>query len=285
MMIDLNDFKSATLTANDGTKIGYRWIGQGPDIILVHGGLQSSLNFTKLAKALSAGFTVYVPDRRGRGLSGAYGENDDRITEANDILALAHATGTTNIFGLSSGAIVTLQAALLDSAIQKIALYEPPIPLDEQAFKKLDMVYERAMRARNLGRAFADILKGTGNTSFFIRLPSFILAPLFNFMIKKQLNNKQENELALQDLIPTFHHDLIITRKATQLIAEAKNLQADVLLLQGSKSKAFLKQPLDRLAAAIPHVRRSEIENQGHLAADNSGNPQQVAEELRHFFI
>jgi pimeloyl-ACP methyl ester carboxylesterase len=280
----MTDFKTATLTASDGTRIGYRRIGQGPGIILVHGALQSSLNFTKLAQALSVDFTVYVPDRRGRGLSGAYGQHDDRITEAKDILALAHATGTVHIFGLSSGAIITLQAALLDRAIQKIALYEPPIPLDEQIFKKLDIDYERAMRAGNLGRAFVAILKGTGDTSFFTRFPSFILAPLANWMMKAQSNHKAENEIALQTLVPTFRQDRVVTQGAAQLIADAGNLQAAVLLLQGAQRKDFLKQPLDRLEAVIGRAERVEFKNQGHLAADNSGAPLKVAAALRHFF-
>ncbi|MEU1641010.1 alpha/beta hydrolase, partial [Nonomuraea sp. NPDC005701] len=54
----------------DGTTIGYRRSGRGPGLILVHGGMQASQHFTKLAAALSTEFTVYVPDRRGRGLSG-----------------------------------------------------------------------------------------------------------------------------------------------------------------------------------------------------------------------
>lgn len=277
----MTDFKTAFLTADDGTQIGYRQIGEGPGLILVHGGMQSSLSFTKLAKALSADFTVYVPDRRGRGLSGGYGEKDDRITEANDILALARVTGSTQIFGLSSGAIITLQAALMEPAIRKIALYEPPIPLQEDTFKKLDADYEGAMTAGNLGRAFAAILKGTGDTSFFTKLPYFILTPVFNFLINKQV--KRENEIALRDLVPTFHHDRIVIQGSPQLLTDAKKLDADVLLLNGVNSKAFLKQPLDRLAQQVD-AKRIAFKNQAHLAADNSGDPLKVAEVLRSFF-
>lgn len=283
-MIDITSFKTATLTANDGTAIGHRYIGRGAGIILVHGALQSSLNFTELAKALSTDFTVYVPDRRGRGLSGEYGENDDRITEAGDIMALAHATGSTRIFGLSSGAIITLQAALLDPAIQKIALYEPPIPLDKNTFKKLDIDYEQAMSEGNLGRAFDAILKGTGDNSFFIRLPSFILTPWFNLMIKKQSVKNEENEVTLQKLVPAFHHDRIVIQGSVQLIADANTLKCDVLLLQGAQSQAFLKQPLDLLNTVIGNASRVEFEKQGHLAADNSGAPLKVAAALKAFF-
>ena len=284
MKIDLNGFETATLTATDGTTIAYRYTGNGPPLILVHGALQSSLNFTRLAKALSGDFTVFIPDRRGRGLSDGYSESDDRITEAKDILTLAQSTGAANIFGLSSGAIITLQAALLDPAIQRIALYEPPIPLDKDTFEKLDIDYERAISEGNLGRAFAAILKGTGNTSFFTRLPTFILTPLFNFLMEKQAKKSGENELALRDLVPTFHHDRIVTQGAAQLITDAKRLQTQVLLMHGSESKAFLKRPLDQLAITVGHASRVEFKKQGHLAADNSGDPLKVAATLLRFF-
>lgn len=59
----------------DGTTIGYRCGGSGPGLILVHGGMLASQHFTKLAAALSSDYTVHVPDRRGRGLSGPHGDD------------------------------------------------------------------------------------------------------------------------------------------------------------------------------------------------------------------
>ena len=59
-----------SVRSNDGTPIGYYELGQGPGLILVHGAGQSSENLRTLARELSDAFTVYVPDRRGRGMSG-----------------------------------------------------------------------------------------------------------------------------------------------------------------------------------------------------------------------
>ena len=74
-MITERTFTTCSVTSRDGTTIGYRQVGSGPGLILLHGGMQSSRSFTNLAAALSDAFTVYVPDRRGRGLSGPHGEN------------------------------------------------------------------------------------------------------------------------------------------------------------------------------------------------------------------
>jgi len=61
---------TGSVSSRDGTKIGYQQLGSGPGIILLHGGANASQSFMKIGKALSDKFTVYIPDRRGRGLSG-----------------------------------------------------------------------------------------------------------------------------------------------------------------------------------------------------------------------
>ena len=66
--------KTGSVTSRDGTLIGYRQIGDGTEVVLLHGAGQSSANLLALARALMDCFTVYVPDRRGRGMSGPYAE-------------------------------------------------------------------------------------------------------------------------------------------------------------------------------------------------------------------
>src|ERR1700749_3188822 len=145
-MVPADKFTTASITSINGVKIGYRITGSGPGLILVHGALQSSLNFTRLFAALADRFAVYIPDRRGRGLSGPYNDADDLETEANDIVALARHTDTHNIFGLSSGAIITLKAAIMEPALQKVALFEPPIPVKGVSFEQLGKNYTAAMQ-------------------------------------------------------------------------------------------------------------------------------------------
>ncbi|MBS0030524.1 alpha/beta fold hydrolase [Chitinophaga sp. 22321] len=287
-MSTIKEFQTGFVAASDGTTIGYRFIGNGPAIILMPGGLQSSLNFTSLAKALSADFKVYVPDRRGRGLSGPYQEEDNLLTEAEDLLTLINTTGAKQIFALSSGAIITLQAALMDQTLQRIALYEPPIPVDNEVLKKTQADYANAMSKGNLGKAFITILKGTGDPgdkSFLNVLPAFITAPLINMMIKFEKKKNDETALPLAELIPTFRNDSKVVSESLPLIEKAKNLKAEVLLLGGTKSHHYLSVALDSLEKAIPHTTRIAFENLGHVASDNSESPLVVAETLRNFFL
>jgi pimeloyl-ACP methyl ester carboxylesterase len=67
-------FLKETVRSADGTTIGYRQLGRGAGVILLHGGMKTSQDFMTLAAALSDAFTVYVVDRRGRGLSGPIGD-------------------------------------------------------------------------------------------------------------------------------------------------------------------------------------------------------------------
>ncbi len=107
--------------------IHYRIFGGGPKLVLLHGGLQSSANLTRLAALLATTFQVYVPDRRGRGASGPAGGDHGLRTEIEDLAGLLDETGAANVFGLSSGAVVALSAALELATIRRLALYEPPL--------------------------------------------------------------------------------------------------------------------------------------------------------------
>jgi len=280
------DFEISFITSADGVRIGYRKIGHGPALILLHGGLQSSLNFTGLAKVLANDFTVYVPDRRGRGLSDAYRDDEGLEAESGDLLALIRHTHAEHIFALSSGAIITLQAAIKERSLTKIALYEPPIRLQDDPFKKLGRDYEEAMRKGSTGKAFITIMKNIDDTSFSLltSLPAFITAPLVSLMARFQAKSQYNAEHNLTELVPTFHYDLNIIRDSVKLLSHLGQVKGDVLLLEGGKSQPFLHQTIERLAASMPDAKRIKFPKQGHMAADNIGDPQTVAVELLKFF-
>lgn len=281
-------FEKQFLITADSNKIGYLKTGSGPALILLHGGLQSSASFTDLAAALSDDFTVYVPDRRGRGFSDPYNAKDGLAVETGDLLALIRHVQATYVFALSSGAVIALQAALIEKSLTKVALYEPPIPLNESVFSKLDRDYNKALLEDNSGKAFIAIMKTLDDTSFSLLriLPAFISSPLINLMMRAQSKANNKEKPTLKDLVPTFHHDRIIAGEAVaaNLVEQATQLQADVLLLKGGKSQPFLGQVVERLKVAIPNAKLVCFPNQGHMAADNIGAPNEVAGELLEFF-
>ena len=97
-------YTTGFVTAKDGTTIGYRQLGHGPGLVLLHGMMESAQSHMQLAEALADTFTLYLPDRRGRGISGPYGKDYSVQKAVEDMDALLTKTGTHYVFGVSSDA-------------------------------------------------------------------------------------------------------------------------------------------------------------------------------------
>ena len=120
----LAPYTKGVVTSADGTRIGYRQLGSGPGVVLLHGGVNASQHLMRLGSALAGTLTVYIPDRRGRGLSGPIGADYGLRTEDEDLAALLKQTGARNVFGVADGALFALQSALSLPSIEKVAAYE-----------------------------------------------------------------------------------------------------------------------------------------------------------------
>jgi len=275
---------TASVQSVDGTTIGYRVLGQGPGLVLLHGGMMASQNLMKLAHGLRDAFTVHVPDRRGRGQSGPFGEQHGLRTEVDDLQALLRATDAHFVFGLSAGAIIALQAALELPAVHKVALYEPPFSFPDSSSVAWVPRYEGELALGKLAAAFVTIAKGTGDSALLGHVPRFLLVPLLTLALAANAKDLAKGDVALGDLIPTMHHDARIVIESEGALERFHDVKAEVLLLGGAKSAAYLHTALDRLSAVLPRARRVELSGVGHLAADNGGQPARVAAELRRFF-
>jgi pimeloyl-ACP methyl ester carboxylesterase len=266
----------------DGSTIAYREIGEGPGVVLLHGGLQAAHSFSQLAQALSDAFRVYVPDRRGRGRSAAFGQNYGLATEAADLDALLRKTGARFVFGLSSGALIALYAAETLSAIERVAVYEPPLSIDGVDPGAWAPAYERALERRDLGAAMATAIRGTGDDAGLARVPHFVLAPLMRLALRAA--KRKEDEIALRELVPTVRYDVRLQRESARILAGLPEIRAKLLLLGGDRSHPTLRMSLDALEKRLPTAQRVMLHGVGHLAADNVGRPGDVAQHLRVFF-
>jgi pimeloyl-ACP methyl ester carboxylesterase len=279
----VRDYSKGQVRSADGTTIGYRQYGRGPALILMHGAMQASQHFTRLAAALSADFTVYVPDRRGRGLSGSHGDRFGVLREVDDLQALVVATGASRIFGLSSGALITLRTALVTPALDRIVLYEPPLSVDGSVPMDWEPRFDREIAAGKLASALVTVLKGFGTEPVFDRIPRFVLAPLMAVGSRVQ-RDVPEDEVPIEALVPTMHFDLRIIREMADTVEDYAALDAQVLLFNGAKSPAYFRVALDALSAVLPHARRVSFPGLGHSGPDDDGDPPRVGEALRDFF-
>jgi pimeloyl-ACP methyl ester carboxylesterase len=174
-----------SIISSDGTGIGYRQMGDGPGLILVHGGMQSSQNLTKLVRALCHRFTVYLPDRRGRGLSGSTGPTRAVEDCCEDMRALVEKMGATNIFGLSSGALVSLWSALKMPGIRKVALYEPPLSVNHSVSMAWVSRCEREVAQGKLGSAVT-LNEGSASFARFTSATAIFADAVFRIGIKER---------------------------------------------------------------------------------------------------
>jgi pimeloyl-ACP methyl ester carboxylesterase len=272
--------------STDGTRIGYYKVGEGSSVVLMHGAGQSSDNLSRLARELADGFTVYVPDRRGRRRTGPYGEFHGLRTEIEDLSALLDLSGASRVFGLSSGAVIAIEAALVRPDITKLALYEPPLSYDGVVHGEWAPRYERELDAGNLGAALVTVVKATADRTSLVRLvPRFLIAGALNFAIKRTADRPPPaGALSPRELIPTLRYDAQTVSDAAGPLDRFAALSCDVLLLGGSKSARNLTASLDGLGSVLPNAKRVVLHGAGHTAPDNSRQPDRVAAELRRFF-
>src|SRR4051794_3781501 len=145
-------YSTDTVTSKDGTVITYRQLGHGEGVVLLHGSMESAASHMGLATALADAFTVYLPERRG------HMESVNRSTysmqrEVEDLDALLRKTDTHNVFGVSSGGLIALQAALTLPNIRKVAVYEPALIVTHSLSTDYVLRYDREIAEGKIASA------------------------------------------------------------------------------------------------------------------------------------
>jgi hypothetical protein len=130
-----------------------------------------------------------------------------------------------------------------------------------------------------------DITKANENPpSIFYKLPDFLIAIIFTFILWIDTIRVEGNDVTIKDLMPTLKFDVQLVNETEGKLENFKDVPAEVLLLQGSKSTTLLKDSLNALNKILPHVNRVELQGLDHDSAQNYGKPERVAQELKRFF-
>src|SRR5438105_295085 len=136
--------------SKDGTIIAFDRSGKGPAVILVGGAFQYRAidpPTAQLAALLAQHFTVFHYDRRGRGDSSDM-QPYAVEREIEDLEALINeAGGSAFVFGMSSGGVLSLDAAERGLTIKKLALYEPPFNSGDKKDRQASESYKRQLIA------------------------------------------------------------------------------------------------------------------------------------------
>ena len=282
-----HDVTIGSVPSKDGTIIGYRRIGRGPALIVVCGAMVSSKSHLRLAESLADAFTVYLPDRRGRGLSGARGSNYGMAREIEDLDALIRESGAQLVFGISAGALVCLRAALRPSEIRRIALYEPALIVDESAPTFATTRLERELTEGNVAAALVTGMKESRMGPPILNvIPRPLLARMTGWAMKSEEKKAGPDDVTMRMLAPALREDFQLINETKGALASFGRIDTDVLLLGGSKSPAYLRRASDALANVLPHATQVELAGLDHGGAtERDGKPEVVADALRRFFM
>jgi pimeloyl-ACP methyl ester carboxylesterase len=259
-----------TTRSADGSLIAYEKSGSGPPLVLVDGALchRTSGPSRPLAARLAGAFTVYTYDRRGRGESGDTAPYAPE-REAEDLVAVIEAAGGhADVYGISSGAALALDAAAAGAGIRRLALYEAPFvvdatlaPLPEEWIPTL----EAALAEGRRGAAVGQFMRRVGVPGPFIALMHVLPA--------------WRKLCAVAHTLPYDFAVLGDTQTGNPLPAERwAAVSAPAAVLVGSKSPAWMQNGMHALARTLG-AHHETLPGQTHMV-----KPDVLAPVLEAFY-
>ena len=259
----------------DGTEIAGRVQGQGPPLVLVHGGLgDGELSWNELLPHLTDRFTCYTPSTRGRGLSA---DNPDhsppRLVE--DVTAFLDSIGEPVCLVSVSGTGQALGAAADSGSVAAVAAYEPIVGsvmreddlagfgalMEQVGMAAADGRLVDAVRAFAPGICTDDEIAGLEETDFFERWADGIPAML-RFL---------QEDASYEGPRPI---DPEVLGKITAPVLVLRGEQTRLGTLFADSTKHVAQHVAD------PHVR--ELPGLGHFGSQVA--PEPIANELISFF-
>jgi len=259
------------VVSKDGTTIAFEQSGAGPPLILVDGALcyRDSGPARPLAALLASHFTVFTYDRRGRG------ESTDTAPyavtrEVEDLDALIKAAGgSAYVYGISSGAALSLEATTRGLGIAKLALYEAPFIVDNSRAPLPDDYLDRLkalVAANRRAAAVRFFMEAVGVPAVFVFLMRFMPAwP------------------KLKAIAHTIVYDITILdgdqRGKPLSSTRWAGITVPTLVAVGGKSPEWMRHAMDALRGVLPNAQYRTLDGQTHIVS-----PKALAPVLVEFF-
>ena len=287
------DMTAGSVTSADGTTIGYLRTGSGPAVVVLHGSNESARSHTQLAMALASEFTVYLPDRRGRGRSGPHQPGHGMRTEVQDLQAVVAASGAQAVFGVSISGLIALQTALVTPAIRQIAAYEPALLMDTSGrYTGWVRRFDREMAHGQVADALITCIRGLDLAPLaFKLLPRRLLVAATNAAMKKEDTRAASDAVTMRKIAPTLRYEGLLLAETAGTIDTFTGVEADVLLIGGDmKRPTFIRPAFDAFTQRLPHHRCVRFAGLDHGGsgdpgpANRGGKPAIIAPDILSFF-
>jgi pimeloyl-ACP methyl ester carboxylesterase len=227
----------------DGLLTTYEKSGTGPVVLLLHGWGDDHNTFQSLQEALSRKFTVVAVDLPGFGGTEAPKETFNLYKYAAFVHSFMTKIGVSEVYGLighSNGGAISIRA-IADAAI------EP---------KKLVLLASSGIRSTYNGRKKAMRLAAKA-----AKLPTKLMPVNLQNKLKKKVYSAVGSDLFVAEhLQPTFKAIV-----GEDLLAPARKITTDTLLIYGSEDKATLPAYGELFTKSIKNSKLHVIEGAEHF--------------------
>jgi pimeloyl-ACP methyl ester carboxylesterase len=243
-----------TVTSSDGTAIALeRFSDGGPSLLEVVGAFSDRSFAPPLTEALSASFSVYGYDRRGRGDSGA-GESpwslQRELEDLDAVLAALADDGPVAAFGHSSGGALALEAAAAGAPFARLAVYEPPYTASEGSSLRRARELQELAAAGRLDDAATLFLTGSG-------VPPERLEQM----------RRWDGWPGMVARAGTLGHEVGCCNDGVVPAERLRAIDCPVLAAAGGASPPWGTDGAVAIAGAIPHGRSAVLDGQDHNPA------------------
>jgi pimeloyl-ACP methyl ester carboxylesterase len=260
----------------DGTEIAGRVRGEGPPLVLVHGGIgDGEIAWEALWPHLADRYTCYLPSTRGRGLSADSPDHSPPRLE-EDVTAFVDSIGEpAGVVCWSGSGTWVLGAAARSACVAAVAAYEPFVTA--------------VMGEDDLGRTFS-AMEQMGNATADGRLVDAlrVFAPWIctdeEVRALRQTDFFEHWAGAVPAMLRFVQQDKSYAGVRPTDPEELARISVPVLLLRGEQTRfgTFFADAAHLIAQHVPEPQVCVMPGLGHFAP--LLEPEAVADELITFF-
>lgn len=261
--------------ARDGAGIALHSTGEGPGLVVVHGGGATIDIYRRFAARLSNRFTVHLYNRRGRADAPPRSVPYDIDQDVDDLTAVVQHTGATNVIGHSGGALIALQAAFR-LPVDRLALYDPVVPVAGVFPAAWLDDARRAAGVGDIARALALTGAGLNTHSVATRLPIGVQIFICRLFLRTPIGR------TMGELLPMTLDESDQLRRLEGPADQWAGITAETLLACGAAGPPYYSQINRALAGVLPRARTLQVPRCGHDAVNRA--PARLVEPLATFF-
>lgn len=258
-----------TTQSETGIEVTYERRGDGPSLILLHGGMAPAEYWEPVVPYLEE-FTAVIPQRPGFGTCLA----EPAETSADDVLnreveyagALIDAVdGDPILFGHSYGALTAIEAAT-DVAVRAVVAYEPAVLPDDYRAEatladRMQTLIEAGERREAVKRYIEHVLRPDGTDDLDAWLAEW---PIWPECVSLAEAVVRMNRAVEQYKLPN-----------------TLDVPAPVLVLTGTDGPDFLRESARAIHEVVPHSRLVEFDGISHGGPTEA--PELISEEVGTF--